>query len=198
MPGIYPQILVKTLFLKHGDSPEAVQSSLEGQQFRHNRLLQIADLRGRRILDLGCGLGHLYPALVQRFGKVDYTGIDIVDETIDYAAKKYSEARFICRDVLTQGLDDLAPYEYVLISAIFNNAIPNATLFLKEMISTVFKHCSLGLGFNFISTLVNYTDPELAYHDPLEVLGFCLKELSPRVSMHHHYERCDVAVFVYC
>jgi hypothetical protein len=65
------------------------------------------------------------------------------------------------------------------------------------MISTVFKRCSVGLGFNFISTFVNYTDPELAYHDPMEVLEFCLRELSPRVIMQHHYERCDVAVFVY-
>jgi SAM-dependent methyltransferase len=185
------------LFLKYGDTPEAVQSSPEGQQFRHDKLLELADLRGKRVLDLGCGLGHFYPRIVQQFGAVDYTGIDIVPETIAYAARKYPEATFLCRDILAQGMDDLPAFDYGLISAVFNNAMADATEFLKQIVATVFERCSCGLGFNFISTVVNYTDPELAYHDPLEVLGFCLKELSPKTVMQHHYQRCDVVVFVY-
>ena len=44
---------------------------------------------------------------------------------------------------------------------------------------------------------VNFTSPGMAYHDPTEVLDFCIRSLSPKVSLHHHYERVDVAVFVY-
>ena len=37
----------------------------------------------------------------------------------------------------------------------------------------------------------------MAYHDPVVVFDFCLNNLAPKVTLHHHYERCDVAVFVY-
>jgi hypothetical protein len=37
----------------------------------------------------------------------------------------------------------------------------------------------------------------MAYHDPAEVLRFSLDHLSPRIVLDHHYERCDVAMFVY-
>ena len=47
----------------HGEGPEATQNSPEGQLFRFERIAQVADLRGRSVLDLGCGLGDLYPFL---------------------------------------------------------------------------------------------------------------------------------------
>ena len=77
------QIIIENyrkLFLKHGSGPEVGQLSPEGQQFRFEKLIQIGDLRGCRVLDLGCGLGDLYPFLLKRFDKIDYTGIDIVPE----------------------------------------------------------------------------------------------------------------------
>jgi SAM-dependent methyltransferase len=185
----------RKLFQNHGDAPEATQLSLEGRRFRFRKLIEIADLRKRRILDLGCGLGDLYPFLVERFGHIDYTGIDIVPEMVAYAAQKYPRARFLCRDLF---VDELAENcDYVLSSGIFNNAMPDAGEFMTELLARAFKYCTLGMGFNFISTHVNFTDSELAYHDPARVLDFCIRNLTPKVVLHHHYERVDVAVFAY-
>ena len=136
----------RELFLKYGDTPEGVQySDFEGQRFRFEKLTQIADLTGRRVLDLGCGLGHLYPFLLAKFGEVDYTGIDIMPEVITFAAQKYPHARFLCRDILQEDIDE--DFDYVLIYGVFNNAIPDCTAFLQEMISAAFRHCKMGLGF---------------------------------------------------
>jgi hypothetical protein len=88
-------------------------------------------------------------------------------------------------------------FDYVIISGVFNNAIPEGSKFLKELISNSFKSCTIGLAFNFLSTYVNYFDSELAYHDPADIIDFCIKNLTYKVTMHHHYKRCDVAVFVY-
>ena len=55
----------------------------------------------------------------------------------------------------------------------------------------------IGLGFNFLSALNNFRDPHMNYQDPLEVFQYCLRHLTRKVTMHHHYERCDVAVFAY-
>lgn len=187
----------RNLFQTYGDTPEAVQWSEEGQRFRFEKLCKIADLTNRKILDLGCGLGHLYPFLISTFGSIDYTGIDLVPDMIDFAAKKYPSARFECRDVLREGV--VGEYDYALISGVFNNNFPGGdhTDFLLQMVTAAFKSCKSGLGFNFISTHVNYADLEMAYHDPVVVLRYCLDHLSKRIIMHHHYERCEVAFFIY-
>ena len=180
---------------QHGNGPEATGMSLEGQRFRFAKLSEIADLKDRRVLDLGCGLGDFYPFLVERFGRVDYTGIDLVPESIALSAQKYPQARFLCRNLFSDGLDET--FDYVLLSAVFNNAMPRSDEFMKELLTLAFQRCSRALGFNFISTHVNFVDAGMAYHDPTQVLDFCIKTLTRKVTLFHQYERCDVAVFAY-
>jgi SAM-dependent methyltransferase len=185
----------RDLFQKHGDAPEATQMSLEGQLFRFRKLMDIGDLRNHRVLDLGCGIGDFYPLLIEKFGQLDYTGIDLVPEMIQHAANKYPRVRFLCRDLFTDPLDET--FDYVLASVVFNNAMSDCDGYMRDLLSAAFAHCKIGLGFNFLSTHVNFTDPEMAYHDPAEVLDFCIRKLARKVVMEHHYERVDVVVFVY-
>jgi SAM-dependent methyltransferase len=182
-------------FQQYGDTTEAVQLSAEGQQFRFRKLMEIGDLRGRHVLDLGCGIGDFYPLLKDRFGLLRYTGIDLVPEMIDHAAKKYGGARFLCRDLFTDHLEET--FDYVLLSGVFNNAMPGCDLYMRELLRRAFAYCTLGLGFNFLSTHVSFTDVEMAYHDPGQVIDFSLRELTPKVEMQHHYERTDVVIFAY-
>jgi SAM-dependent methyltransferase len=192
------QIIIENyrkLFLKHGFGPEVGQWSHEGQRFRFEKLIQIGDLCGCRILDLGCGLGDFYPFLSERFDNIDYTGIDIVPELVANAANKYPNAKFLCQDILINGIDGM--FDYVFISGMFNNPIANCTYFLKNLIRIVFKYCIKGFAFNFISTYANDIGPDMAFHDPIDILEFCLKTLTRKVALYHHYERCDVAVFLY-
>jgi hypothetical protein len=133
--------------------------------------------------------------LLEHFGQVDYTGIDIVPEMITHAAKKYPRARFLCRDLSAEALDET--FDYVMISGPFNNAMPDADDFLRELITLAFRYCTRGLAFNFLSSHVNFTEPEMAYHDPAHVLDFCIRRLTRKVVLHHHYERVDVAVFAF-
>lgn len=179
----------------HGPTPEAAQMSAEGQAFRFAKLMEIGDLRERSVLDLGCGIGEFYPFLKARVPDAGYTGLDIVPEMIACARSRFRDGAFLCRDILDQGLD--GEFDYVFISAMFNNNLPGMTVFLEEMITTAFAKCRLGLAFNFLSDRVNFRGPAMAYHDPARVLTFCMDQLSPRVRMEHHYERCDVSVFVY-
>lgn len=183
------------LFQTHGGAPEATQMSSEGQRFRFQKLMDIADLRNRRILDLGCGIGDFYPHLIEKFGQLDYTGVDLVPEMVDFATKKYPGARFLCRDLFGDRLKET--FDYVLISGVFNNALSDCDPFMRELLALAFQSCTLGLGFNFLSRHVNFTDPEMAYYDPAKVLEFCVQNLTRKVVLHHHYERVDVAVFAY-
>lgn len=174
-----------------------MQWSPEGQLFRFEKLAEIADLNGHSVLDVGCGLGHMYPFLHKRFSNITYTGVDIVSDAIAFASKKYPTATFRCQDIVENRLD--GTFDYALMSGVFNNALPagDPTKFLMELATAAFNHVRSGLGFNFISSHVNFRSAEMAYHDPDTVLNFCIRSLSSKVKMHHHYEKCDVAVFVY-
>jgi len=185
-----------SLFQKYGDTPQSCGWSPEGQKFRFEKLINIAALDNKKILDIGCGLGHLYPFILKRYKNVEYTGVDINQKMIAYAQKKYKKARFICRDILEYPLKER--FGFAFISGIFNDSIiPDATNFLKRMISETFKMCDYGLAFNFISTYVNLNSKSQACHDPVTILDYCINNITRKVSLFHHYDRCEVCLFLY-
>ena len=50
------------------------------------------------ILDLGCATGGLYQALKEKNGNISYTGVDIDQNAISFAKKKFKGAKFINSD----------------------------------------------------------------------------------------------------
>ena len=169
--------------------------SAEGQRFRFAKLMEVDDLRGSSVLDLGCGIGHFYPHLIERFGDLDYHGVDITPGMIETASRKYPEARFEARDVLRDGLP--AEYDHVLMSSVFNDLMPDPTGYLRELVSVASAAARRSVAFNFLSAHANWRDDDLSYHDPSAVLDFSVRHLTRHVRMEHMYERADVAVFLY-
>lgn len=184
-----------SLVTRHGHSPDAVRMSADGQQFRFAKLLEVGDLSGCSVLDLGCGCGDFYPVLTGRYPDADYEGMDIVGGMVETARSAYPSGRFSQRDVLADGIG--RTYDYILMSALFNDPLPDPPGFLRAVVSLAFDSATVGIGFNFISSHVGHVDDGLAYHNPAQVLDFVINDLTWRVTMEHHYERCDVAVFAY-
>lgn len=185
----------RELFRTHGAVAAGVQGSDEGMIGRFEQLAKVADLSEQSVLDLGCGYGGMYPFLKQINQKMNYKGIDLVPESIEYAAQTYGDAKWECRDILENPLTE--EFDWVLICGVFNNSMPNPTEFLKELTTAAWKASVKGMAFNFISKHVNVVHQEMSYHDPLEVFEFCRANLSNKVTMAHHYFRCDVSMFVY-
>lgn len=52
------------------------------------------------VLDIGCASGHFIKFLCNYCSEFDYTGIDIVEESIENARKLYSESRFLVGNAL--------------------------------------------------------------------------------------------------
>jgi len=181
------------LFAQHGDSPEAVAWSVHAQRFRFEKLCEIGPLAGAKILDVGCGLGHLYPFLVEKFGEVDYHGVDIVPEMVAHAAKRLP-GRVWCQDITETPLK--GRYDYVLISGVFNIKDGPPLAFMATLIQAAWERCDIALGFNFLSAYANFYDDGLAYYKPQDVFDFAVM-LTPKIVLHHHYERTDTAVFLY-
>lgn len=189
-------------FLQHGDAPEAVQWSEDGQRWRFEKLIEIMvcasgqSLNGHRILEIGCGLGHFYPMLCSVFAEVDYTGIDIVPEMIAHAKSVYLGANFECRDIFNFPIQQ--EYGFVFISGVFNAPFfSDSKEIMAAMLAQAYAASRIGMAFNFTSSHVNFVSEGANYFDPGWVLNEVLSKLSKKVVMHHHYRNCAVAVGVY-
>jgi SAM-dependent methyltransferase len=174
----------RTLLMKFGDSVESAQySSRTTQERRFEILSQIADLNGSSILDFGCGTGHLATFLVSKGVKVDYTGVDIVEEFFAIAQSKHPGSRFGTLQMFQH-----ETFDYIFISGVFNNKRKDNRRFYQQSLRTLFGLCTKGIAFNMMSTYVDYKDSALFYESPERAFEFVKKELTPFLTLRHDYE----------
>jgi len=174
----------RMLLAKYGDSAEAAQYSSRESQFRRfAALARIGDLRGKRVLDFGCGTGALHDYLVT-VGQMPalYHGVDIVSEFFDIARQKIPGGQFCHPDTLGD-----ARCDYAFVSGVFNNRKRGNRKFWQESVRSLFARCDIGLAFNMMSTHVDYRDPSLFYENPAIAFTYVKREITPFVSLNHDY-----------
>jgi len=179
------------LVRRHGDAPAAAQwSSVETQERRMAVLAEIGDLTRAKVLDFGCGTGHLLALLRERLGFCgEYVGWDLCEEALAVARAKFPGVRFERHDVLAEGIAER--FDFALLSGVFNNRLPDGWGVLTGILRALWPACDRGLAFNALSTYVDYFDRNLAYVDPERVFRFCKEELSPAVVLRHDYALRD-------
>lgn len=186
------------LVREHGTSPQAVQhKDLESQENRMRALVGIGDLSHAKILDFGCGSGHLVDFLRQEINyQGEFVGYDISSEMMSMAQKLHPECRFECRDILSQGVSE--DFDYAIINGVFNNRISDNWGMMTAILETLFPHVQRGIAFNALSTYVDFFNPGNFYVSPEKVFHFCKERLSPCVSLRHDYEvKSGVVPFEY-
>ena len=107
--------------------------SRQAQESRFQVFTELADCRGKSILDVGCGLGNLYGYLRERNINCDYTGIDIIEEMVDRAAAKY-DADFRRVDIFKKNPFGINEFDIIYSSGIFNIQLGNNERFLKRAV----------------------------------------------------------------
>ncbi len=95
----------------------------DGDMVRHDhiiaKILDGAGVRpGKRVLDVACGTGVLFPDYFDR-GITDLTAIDIAPEMARIAREKFPQAKVLCGDVETAVLP--GPFDCIMIY----NAFPH-------------------------------------------------------------------------
>lgn len=175
------------LLKEHGDSPQGVQwTDRQTQELRMAILTEIGDLRSAKVLDFGCGTGHLLAFMQRHLAFTgEYVGYDLSAEMIATAQKKFPGARFEQRDILAEGVPE--DFDFVLISGVFNNRIGDNWGLMTSILRCLFPHTRKGLAFNALSTYVDFFDPGLFYVSPEKVFRFCKEQLSPCVCLRHDY-----------
>lgn len=178
--------------------PRAVSwSGPESQRSRFDVLVDVGDLNGARVLDVGSGTGALYGYLCERGVRPGaYVGIDIHPEMIARARARFPEALFELRNLLTDPVDD-ASFDYVVESGIFNLATPHWHDVTFGMLAAMFRACRVGVAANFLSRLSGNAQAESYYADPAEIVRFAGERLSRRFILRHDYRTNDFTLFVY-
>jgi SAM-dependent methyltransferase len=184
-----------TLLRMHGDSPQSLRWTPQGQITRYRALLEIGDINGRSILDYGCGKGDLYQFLRETGINVQYTGLDINRDLIEFARRRFPECRFRVFDIETEELDER--FDYIFLCGVFNLKVMGIEESIKNILRRLFKQCNIGLALNALSAHNPKKDFELNYLYPEDMFTFAVKNLSPFVSLRHDRIPYDFTMFVY-
>src|SRR5438105_3503365 len=89
------------LYRQYGDDPRAVQlADRITQNIRFDVLMRVMeDRKHASVIDVGCGLGHLYEFLLGHGFQGDYSGVDINPVFVDRCREKFKRNRFEVCDI---------------------------------------------------------------------------------------------------
>src|SRR5512147_1420956 len=183
---------------KFGDRPEALRWTPQGQLKRYHMLADIApakELNNSTVLDYGCGTGDFYRFLKRRSIQVKYTGVDINENFIALARKKYPECTFRVMNADDDVVEGL--FDYIFICGVFNLNVPGVDEDMKNALMTLFRHCNKGLVLSALSSHTPVKDHELHFTSPEEILKFAIETLSPAVALRHDRIPNDFMLYVY-
>lgn len=169
--------------------------SRKSQEKRFEVLSQIADLKGKSVLDVGCGFGDFYDWLKRKYGAISYTGFDITPSMVEMAFKRHPDADFNVQNILELN-KNFKSYDYVFASGIFNRKISKHEAFITDTINKMFDLCRKGIAFNIMSIRADFMEREEYYADPGKLINICLS-LSSKVILRHDYMPHDFTVCIY-
>jgi SAM-dependent methyltransferase len=176
----------------HGATHRAVDwGSERGQETRFRMLLEPINLLEGRLLDVGCGVGHLVDHLkTRRFGG-EYLGLDLVPEMVMAAQGRHRGWNF--REGRVP--DDALAFEadYVIGSGLFNLANQKT---LEDTVAGMFRVARRMVAFNSLSAWGDNPVRGEFRADPVKVVEFCRK-LTRRVVLRHDYLPHDFTVYLY-
>lgn len=180
---------------RHGTSHQALLYNSAGAQTdRFEILSKVADYKGSTVLDVGSGLGDLWPFLKQRHGTFAYTGLELVESLHASATKLHPDAEFIHGT-----LDSLPPertWDFVLESGIFNTCEYQwATM--EATLRAMWERCRVATICNFLSCLsTDQSNADSAFYHPGDLLKLAAN-LTRRFSLLHTYRNNDFTLILF-
>jgi len=185
--------MYKRGFEKHGQSPKALHwVSYASQAVRFKHLVADVEIENRSILDAGCGMGDILPFLYAKADRFDYLGVDMNEDFINIAKKRYSGHSFKVGDPFFGRTR--TKYDVVLSSGVMNHNVKNWLTIRRQMIAALFEQTGDTLAFNMAGGF-HYIPPDkkIAYADAQEIYDYCLT-LSPLTSIKTGYSSYDFTI----
>lgn len=186
---------------QYGETPRGVDwNGEEGQLLRFQQLSKIIQAQGPfSVNDIGCGYGKLYDFLCTSYELFHYVGIDVSEDMICAAQRRYQDrnnASFLV-DYQPGNIAD-----YSMASGIFNVRLGRSEgewrSYLESTLNVLDKYSRCGFSFN---CLTYYSDVDkmrgdLYYPDPCEIFDLCKRRFSKNVALLHDYDLYEFTILV--
>lgn len=171
----------------------------ESQLRRFEVLASVGDLHGKRVLDVGAGLGDFLVYLWDRGIVPDYTGLDVCEHFVEACRERFREpgpgpATFVAGDILDFVASE--PFDYVVSSGIFGYLTASAVARVAPTLSFLFSLCRRGAAVNFLSARAEQRAPDRLYLPARDLLDVAF-ELTPAVVLRHDYLPNDFTLLLY-
>lgn len=175
--------LYTNLYSQHGDSPESVMIPRDNQSVRYDAVSKLLPNGSRfSFLDYGCGLGHQKRYFMENgFKNVEYTGVDINPEFLEFCRRTYPDSSFLSRDDFLLASDG---YDYVSFIGTFNLLYTEETDhedFIFSELASLWKSTRRAMFMNFMSTAVDFTQEGSHHQDLGSLYEFVANNLSRRI-----------------
>ena len=157
------------------------------QVLRFDMLCRGLDLKGKSILDLGCGLGDLVPYLeILTGGDFRYTGVDIAPVLVESAQNEFhhSNVKFVCCEMSSFSIKE--KYDVAILSGALNYRIDDNIGFSEKIIDQLFRMTKESVAVNFLSSYADYQEKKNFHYSPEDMFKYS-KLLSNWVTMYHDY-----------
>ena len=181
-------------FRKHGDSPESLDLSEEGQRRRFEVLSEVTDLTSKTVLDLGSGLGDFYGYLAGNFRGVSYVGYDFSEALVARARSKYPGARFEVRDILRDGIS--GTFDIVVSSGMHNIETGTNDSDMGSLLGLAWNAAKEAVAVNMLSTYADWVDEGCHRYDPKQMFSEALR-LTRYTVLRHDYMPHDFTIYMY-
>lgn len=167
----------------------------ESQEARFGALAGIADLRGRSLLDLGCGLGCLYGYLKARGWTGAYTGFDLMGPMVTEASIRFPGVRFEQKDIVADPPGET--WDFVVMSGLFNHRVQDNLAQVREVVGAALPLARQGLAFNILRHENGWQDPEMFYARDSEMEALAEEFAPDRWRIVTGYLPEDLTVYLY-
>lgn len=179
---------------RFGENPKTL-GWLKGRQgIRFSILTEIGIMDNMRILDVGCGFGDLYRYLKRKKINFTYTGLDLNPNLLAVAKRKYPKVTFKQFDLEKDTLD--RKYDWIIISGVFNFKRKDNYRFIETSLRKLFKNCNKGIAIDFMSSYVDYENPNSFHASPEKIFNI-VKKISDRITIRHDYMKFEFSVYIY-
>jgi len=188
--GLYDQRLAE-----HGLDVRTVGWGTKSEQeMRFDVLCRGLDLRGKRVLDLGCGLGDFVSYAEAKYGgDFNYCGMDISEKLITAARQRFDGPK---RDFIVGTLtphSDIGEFDVTLLSGTLTFKVTDNIATMKNILTSAWSRSTEAVCCNFMTAYADFTLDKNFHYSPEEVFALS-KTLTRFVSLYHDYDLWEFTI----
>jgi SAM-dependent methyltransferase len=183
------------LVQKYGHDPRACDYGRpQSQEIKFRVLSEAMPVKGRSVLDVGCGFADFHRFLRERFGEVRYSGIDVCPAMVEEARRLDPGCEVKLANILDASIRER--FDLVTANGIFYLLGDEAWPTMQEIVRRMYAVAEHAVAFNSLSSWAEDKEAGEFYADPAEVLQFC-RTLTPWVVLRHDYHPRDFTIYMY-